>query len=55
MKGAGRYPKQFFIIYPVELPKALRYGGTEAIMIPVRPGIMAPPKNSTIHKAMAEG
>lgn len=53
-KGAGKYPKQFLMIYPVELPNARRYGGTEAIIIPVRPGIIAPPKNRTIHKAIAE-
>lgn len=32
------------MIYPVELPKALRYGETEDIIIPVSPGIIAPPK-----------
>ena len=46
MKGEGRYPKKFFIISPVELPKALKYGETEDIMIPVSPGIIAPPKYS---------
>jgi len=37
------------MIYPLELPKALRYGETEAIMIPVSPGIIAPPKYRTSH------
>jgi hypothetical protein len=49
INGAGRYPNTFFIIYPFELPNALKYGGTETIIIPVSPGIIAPPKNNTIH------
>lgn len=44
INGAGRYPNTFLIIYPFELPNALRYGGTETIISPVSPGIIAPPK-----------
>ena len=51
-KGEGKYPKAFLMIYPVELPKALRYGETEIIIIPVSPGIIAPPKNNTIQSKM---
>lgn len=52
MKGDGRYPNKFFMIYPVELPKARRYGETEDIIMPVSPGIIAPPKNKTIQRRM---
>jgi hypothetical protein len=41
------------MISPVEFPNALKYGGTEAIIIPVNPGIIAPPKKSTNHNAVA--
>jgi hypothetical protein len=47
MKGDGKYPKTFLMISPVELPKARKYGDTETIIIPVRPGIIAPPKKRT--------
>ncbi len=43
------------MIYPVEFPKALRYGETDDIIIPVRPGIIAPPKNKTIQRSIQRG
>jgi hypothetical protein len=49
--GAGKYPRTFLIISPFELPKALKYGGTDTIIIPVRPGIMPPPKKRTNHNS----
>lgn len=51
-KGAGKYPNTFLIIYPFEFPNALKYGGTDTIIIPVNPGIMAPPKNKTSQSRM---
>ena len=53
IKGAGKYPRIFLIIYPFEFPNALRYGGTETIISPVKPGIIAPPKNNTIQSKIA--
>lgn len=43
------------MISPVEFPNARRYGETETIMIPVRPGIIAPPKKRTSQRREATG
>lgn len=48
--GEGKYPKVFLMIYPLEFPNDLTSGATDDIIIPVSPGTIAPPKNSTIHR-----
>jgi hypothetical protein len=45
--GDGKYPNVFFTISPLEFPKALIYGATDDIILPVNPGTIAPPKNKT--------
>lgn len=54
-KGDGKYPNAFLMIYPLELPNDLISGGTDAIIIPVSPGTIAPPKNKTSQRRIETG
>lgn len=48
------HPKIFLIDSLVELPNGLKYGETDAIVMPVSPGMIAPPKKKTIQRMIQQ-
>ena len=43
------------MIYPFEFPNDLISGGIDAMIMPVSPGTIAPPKNKTIQRRIETG